>query len=1056
MRHALGLDLPERRISLSAHDFAQALGAREVILSLSGQARGRADGGLALRAAARRGRRRNALGAGARARRDDISPGRARSIARRGQAHRQARAEAAARRAADRAVGHRDRELAARSLHDLRQARSRLRELDAVDLPPGAADRGIVIHGALGDFTKTFAARAAGRSRRRADRDRRAGISPRSRTIRRRARSGGRASSASRAGSPAGRRARRAERRARCTPKVAARSRSRSASACSRCAARADRIEQLADGGYAILDYKTGQPPTEKQVRIGMSPQLTLEAAILRGGGFRRHRGGCVGRRARLCRAQGRRAAGRRQADRVQGRRRRHSTPTARSASSQAWSRAFEDEQQPYLPLVLPMWKNRYGTYDHLARVKEWSVGEADDEDDDGHAGDGRMNAPRIIPDDRAAACRSTASDPAASAWVAANAGSGKTHVLAQRVIRLLLDGVDPASILCITFTKAAAANMANRVFDDAAPMDRARRRRRSTRRSARSRTCEPDATRAGAGAAAVRAGAGNAGRAQGADHPRVLHPAAASVSVRGRRRGALRRCSTRRPKRSFSTSTSLGVLLEAARRARMARSAARSRPRSAAAADQTFKDVVGEAIRKRDAGDARGSTHGGSVDAAVAELAATLGRRAPTTRSSRSTAEIDRWPAAAARRNGRPSPRPCSTGLEERSGAGGTACAPRCATAGAERAEHLSRHLLHRQTRSRASASSPRQCEDAIPSWPIASARSATACCALLERRKAVACRDRTAALLTIADAVISRYQAEKDRRGLLDYDDLIDKALALLARGSRGLGALQARPGHRPRADRRGAGHQPEAMGDRPAADGRILRRRRRARTSGARSSRSATRSNRSSRSRARRRASSTTMRAALREAVAAAIEPRSAVRASSSHSFRSGPERARRGRHGVRAAAGACAGSRPTRSGRCTSRCRTRRPAWSRSGTLVKPDRQARDRGLGCAVRRADGDQPAGPAGGEDRASMSSCWTDAGHARRRRAGAGAPARAAVRGDHPRAEGRRRRGRRRRPAGADRAYRGHGPDGARRRAAAAGRRSRAGDRAEEPAVRA
>src|SRR5215472_2456829 len=59
------------------------------------------------------------------------------------------------------------------------------------------------------------------------------------------------------------------------------------------------------------------------------------------------------------------------------------------------------------------------------------------------------------------------ASDPAVSAWVTANAGSGKTHVLAQRVIRLLLDGVDPAKILCITFTKAAAANMANRVFDE-------------------------------------------------------------------------------------------------------------------------------------------------------------------------------------------------------------------------------------------------------------------------------------------------------------------------------------------------------------------------------------------------------------------------------------------------------------------------------------------------------------------------------------------------------------------------------------------------------------
>src|ERR1700738_748957 len=56
--------------------------------------------------------------------------------------------------------------------------------------------------------------------------------------------------------------------------------------------------------------------------------------------------------------------------------------------------------------------------------------------------------------------------NPEVSAWVAANAGSGKTHVLAQRVINLLLKGVQPEKILCITFTKAAAANMAKRVFD--------------------------------------------------------------------------------------------------------------------------------------------------------------------------------------------------------------------------------------------------------------------------------------------------------------------------------------------------------------------------------------------------------------------------------------------------------------------------------------------------------------------------------------------------------------------------------------------------------------
>lgn len=57
------------------------------------------------------------------------------------------------------------------------------------------------------------------------------------------------------------------------------------------------------------------------------------------------------------------------------------------------------------------------------------------------------------------------ASDPTISAWVSANAGSGKTHVLVQRIIRLLLAGVPPHRILALTYTKAAAANMANRVF---------------------------------------------------------------------------------------------------------------------------------------------------------------------------------------------------------------------------------------------------------------------------------------------------------------------------------------------------------------------------------------------------------------------------------------------------------------------------------------------------------------------------------------------------------------------------------------------------------------
>src|SRR5437016_5837768 len=139
------------------------------------------------------------------------------------------------------------------------------------------------------------------------------------------------------------------------------------------------------------------------------------------------------------------------------------------------------------------------------------------------------------------------ASDPAVSAWVTANAGSGKTHVLAQRVIRLLLEGVDPAKILCITFTKAAAANMANRVFDEL-----------------RRWTALDDA---------------------------VLDAALSPEGALGR-----------------ALATAI-----------------------AAASDQTFKDVVGEAIRKRDAVRAW-IDHGGSIEAAIASLCGALGVNADDT----------------------------------------------------------------------------------------------------------------------------------------------------------------------------------------------------------------------------------------------------------------------------------------------------------------------------------------------------------------------------------------------------------------------------------------
>ena len=72
------------------------------------------------------------------------------------------------------------------------------------------------------------------------------------------------------------------------------------------------------------------------------------------------------------------------------------------------------------------------------------------------------MSAVRILPDPAQIA----AADPGQSVFVTANAGSGKTSTLVDRVARLLLREVQPGEILCVTYTKAAAAEMQARLFD--------------------------------------------------------------------------------------------------------------------------------------------------------------------------------------------------------------------------------------------------------------------------------------------------------------------------------------------------------------------------------------------------------------------------------------------------------------------------------------------------------------------------------------------------------------------------------------------------------------
>ena len=141
---------------------------------------------------------------------------------------------------------------------------------------------------------------------------------------------------------------------------------------------RADRIEQRTDGSFAILDYKTGSTPTEPQVRTGLSPQLTLEGAILRQGGFKDLAPGSISEIAYVS-LRGRDPAGERKLIELKD-------GTADFHADKALARLksviakFAEAETPYRSLVSPMWKTRYGDYDHLARVAEWSAGGEDEE----------------------------------------------------------------------------------------------------------------------------------------------------------------------------------------------------------------------------------------------------------------------------------------------------------------------------------------------------------------------------------------------------------------------------------------------------------------------------------------------------------------------------------------------------------------------------------------------------------------------------------------------------------------------------------------------------
>lgn len=382
------------------------------------------------------------------------------------------------------------------------------------------------------------------------------------------------------------------------------------------------------------------------------------------------------------------------------------------------------------------------------------------------------MSARTIHPETRRR--QRVAADPAASVWVSAHAGSGKTYVLAQRVLRLLLDGASPSKILCLTFTRAAAANMSARIFRRLAHwalLDDAALAAEIEATGARSPSAGDLAVARRLFARAVETPGGLKIQTIHAFCEKLLHifpfeanaPAGFRVLDDLARAELLQHAKKRALQRAMSDTGALHAALSFVARETTA---------------HTFDILCDELIRNRDAlGDIS------DPEAYEASLRHTLGLAPHDTLELVEHAMIYGgeppavWPiiAQALRENSKKSEEAMADSLM--------------------RAYRLAPHhdciddylsvFFTRDDKPKANLLT----KDFAAANPALLARLENESARLkpwIEKRKAAQTFARSRALAMLGDAILSEYALEKCRRNLLDYDDLITRARGLLQRSS------------------------------------------------------------------------------------------------------------------------------------------------------------------------------------------------------------------------------------------------------------------------------